>query len=98
MTNLYVMQDRVSGAFGAVFESPNDETVKRDFINLASNAAIPEYAIRDTLVIHLGSFDQDEKNPSIQSVGIPRVILRGFDHEVCKARERAVSADAPDTV
>lgn len=98
MMNLYVMQDRVSGAYGAVFESPNDETVKRDFLNLASNASIPEYAIRDTLVIHLGSFDQDEKNPSIQSVGIPRVILRGFDHEVCKVRERAVSEDVAGPV
>lgn len=98
MINLYVMQDRLSGAFGSVFESANDETVKRDFINIVSNPDIPDYAVFDTVVIHLGSFDQDEKNPSIQSAGIPRVILRGDDIEIRKARERAVSTDAADSV
>lgn len=88
MVNLYVMQDRVSGAFGAVFESSNDETVKRDFINLASNPNVPDYAVRDTVVIHLGIFDQDVRNPSISSVGVPRVIIRGDDLEVCKVLER----------
>lgn len=98
MMNLYVMQDRVSGAFGSVFESTNDETVKRDFINIASNPNIPDYAVSDTVVIHLGCFDQDERNPSICSVGVPRVVLRGDDIEIRKIRERIASAPAGDSV
>lgn len=93
MMNLYVMQDRVSGAFGPVFESTNDETVKRDFLNIASNVSIPEYAIFDTIVIHLGSFDQDERNPSIFSAGVPRIVMRGDDNEVRKVREK-ISVEA----
>lgn len=98
MMNLYVMQDRVSGAFGSVFESTNDETVKRDFINLAANPNVPDYAVSDTVVIHLGYFDQDERNPSICSVGVPRVVLRGDDNEVRKIRERIASTPSSDSV
>ena len=88
MMNLYVMQDRVSGAFGSVFESANDDSVKRDFINIVSNPNIPDFAVSDTVVIHLGFFDQDERNPSICSAGVPRVVLRGDDNEIRKVREK----------
>lgn len=98
MINLYVMQDRVSGAFGAVFESSNDETVKRDFINLASNPNIPDYAVCDTVVIHLGAFDQDVRNPTIISAGVPRVVFRGDDIEIRKARERFSSVSDSESV
>lgn len=94
MMNLYVIQDRVSGAFGPVFESTNDETLKRDFMNLAANPNIPDYAVSDSVVIHLGSFDQDERNPSICSVGVPRVVFRGDDNEVRKMREKILNEDS----
>lgn len=98
MVNLYVIQDRVSGVFGSVFECSNDETVKRDFINLASNPSVPDYAVSDSVVIYLGSFDQDQRNPSISSAGIPRVVLRGDDIEIRKVRERNAAASSCDSV
>ena len=98
MVNLYVMQDRVSGVFGAVFESSNDESVKRDFLNIASNPNIPDYAVSDTVIVHLGSFDQDVRNPSIISAGVPRIVFRGDDIEIRKVRERISLASVSESV
>ena len=96
--NLYVMQDRVSGSFGNLFEAVNDESVIRDFKNLICNPNIPDYVVYDTVVLHLGSFNQDMKNPAIVPAVIPTVVFRGDELEFRKIREKIVSENSPDPV
>lgn len=53
---LYVFMDSVSQNFGEPFTLANFGELRREFQKLCENPAIPAYAIRDTIVVHLGTF------------------------------------------
>lgn len=82
-SNIYVIQDSVSGAFGSPFFASCDDQVKRDFEEMVSSGGVPDRYIKDTLVICLGTFNGDPVNPYIDAFSVPSVILRG--DQVAKA-------------
>lgn len=53
---IYVFMDSVSQNFGEPFTLANFAELRREFQKLCENPAVPAYAVRDTIVIHLGTF------------------------------------------
>lgn len=96
--NIYVMQDRVSGQFGQIFEAQNDSVVRRDFRQIAENYNIPGHLVADTVIFLLGSFNQDADHPAIFCNTLPKIILRGDDPEYVEIRKAVVSAPHCDTL
>lgn len=84
---IYVFMDSVSRNFGEPFTMANDAELRRHFLQMARNPAIPAYAIRDTVVLHLGTFVPNPDNPVIMPENIPVVVLRGDSYDVQKLRE-----------
>lgn len=76
---LYLVQDTVSGAFGAPFFARSDEQVRRDFSNMVSAGSVPDYVIRDSTILCFGVFHEDKVNPRFDLYDVPRVVLRGGD-------------------
>lgn len=84
---IYVFMDSVSRNFGEPFTMANDAELRRHFVQMVRNVDIPAFAIRDTIVLHLGTFVPDSENPVIIAENIPTVILRGDSYDVEKIRE-----------
>lgn len=76
-SNIYVIQDSISGSFGSPFFASCDEQVKRDFEEMVLSGGVPDRYVKDTLVICLGVFNGDAVNPSIEAFAVPSVVLRG---------------------
>lgn len=83
---IYVFMDSVSQNFGEPFTLANFAELRREFQKLCENPAIPAYAVRDTLVIHLGSFYLDPVNPRIEPLPVPITCLRGDAYNVEEIR------------
>lgn len=95
---IYVFMDSVSRSFGEPFTMANVAELRRHFEQLVRNPDIPDYVIRDTVVVHLGSFVLDPDNPVIVPEKIPVVVLRGDSYHVEEIRKesRGGSAAAPE--
>lgn len=83
---IYVFMDSVSQNFGEPFTLANDAELRREFHKICENPAVPAYAVRDTIVIHLGSFYPDPVDPRIDPVSVPTVVLRGDAYNVEEIR------------
>lgn len=91
---LFVMVDSVSGMFGEPFTMANVAEMRRQFEQIVQNPSVPAYAIRDTVVVHLGSLNADIENPMLIPAAVPTVILRGDAYNVEEIRKPAVDVDA----
>lgn len=78
-TQIYLMQDVVSGSFGSPFFASNDEQVKRDYNEMISSGSLPERFVKDTVILCFGEFFADKVNPRFSMYDIPRVVIRGGD-------------------
>lgn len=83
---IYVFMDSVSQNFGELFTLANFAELRREFQKLCKNPAIPSYAIRDTIVLHLGSFYPDPTNPRIETLPVAITCLRGDAYNVDEIR------------
>lgn len=81
-TQLYLMQDVVSGSFGSPFFASCDEQVKRDYNEIISSGDVPERFVKDTIVLCFGEFSADKVNPCFSMYDVPRVVIRGGDFTV----------------
>ena len=95
---LYVFMDSVSQNFGEPFTLANFAELRREFQKICENPAVPAYAVRDTIVIHLGSFVPDSVNPRIEPVSVPTVVLRGdaYNVEEIRGQSSACPSAAPE--
>lgn len=85
---IYVFMDSVSRNYGEPFTMANAAELRRHFEQMVRNPAVPAYAIRDTVVIHLGTFIPDSENPIIVPENIPVVVLRGDSYNVDEIRKQ----------
>jgi hypothetical protein len=94
---IYVFMDSVSGQFGEPFTMANHIDLKRYFEELCKNSSLPTYALRDTVVIHVGTFVIENGSPSIVPVPFPTTVLRGDSFNVEEIRKQVfdVPASAP---
>lgn len=83
---VYVFMDSVSQNFGEPFVLANFAELRREFQKICENPAVPAYAVRDTIVIHLGSFFPDPVNPRIEPLPVPITCLRGDAYNVEEIR------------
>lgn len=90
---IYVFMDTVSRNFGEPFTMANDAELRRHFGQMVENPAIPAYAIRDTLVVHLGTFIPDPDHPHIEPDVVPFTVLRGDAYNVEEIRRQNASVD-----
>lgn len=88
---LYVFMDAVSQNFGEPFTLANVAELRREFQKICENPAIPAYAVRDTIVVHLGTFFPDPVNPRIDPLSVPTVVLRGDGFNVEEIRRQSAS-------
>ena len=86
---IYVFMDSVSRGFGEPFTMANDAELRRQFGNMVENPSVPAYAIRDTLVIHLGTFVPDPDHPHIVADVVPFTVLRGDAYNVEEIRRQS---------
>lgn len=91
---IYVFMDSVSRGFGEPFTMANDAELRRHFERMAADVSIPAYAIRDTVVVHLGTFIPDSDNPCIVSDAVPAVVLRGDAYNVEEIRRQSSAVAA----
>lgn len=75
-SQLYLIQDSVSGIFGSPFFARCDDQVIRDFKDL-SKSGVPDHCIRDSVIYCFGSFESDAVNPRFDMYSCPRVVVRG---------------------
>lgn len=85
---VYVMFDSVAQNFGEPFTMANSAEMRRSFEQTVKNPAVPEYAIRDVCVLHLGTFIPDPDNPRIIPVAVPNVEVRGGNYNVEEIRRQ----------
>lgn len=76
-TQLYIIQDVVSGVFGSPFFASCDDVVLRDFNEMISSDAVPSHYLRDSVVLCFGVFIADKTDPKFELFSVPRVVLRG---------------------
>lgn len=88
---LYVFMDSVSQNFGEPFTLANFAELRREFQKLCENPAVPAYAIRDTIVVHLGTFYSDPVNPRVEPLPVPITCLRGDAYNVDEIRGQGTS-------
>lgn len=95
---IYVFMDSVSQNYGEPFTLANDAELRREFHKICENPAVPAYAVRDTIVIHLGTFYPDPVDPRIDPVPVPTVVLRGdgFNVEEIRGQSAPCSPAAPE--
>lgn len=85
---IYVFMDSVSRAFGEPFTMANDAELRRHFRNMVEDCSVPAYAIRDTVVVHLGTFVPDPDHPHIDPDVVPFTVLRGDSYNVEEIRRQ----------
>lgn len=90
---LYVMMDRVSGAFGNVFEEANDASVKRNFKSMIDSGSVPSHFAKDTVVFCVGEIVKDSTEPKLIPC-ISYVVCRGDEYEYSYACEENLSTSA----
>lgn len=83
---IYVFMDSVSQNFGEPFTLANFAELRREFQKICENPAVPAYAVRDTIVIHLGTFYPDPVNPRVDPLPVPITCLRGDAYNVEEIR------------
>lgn len=88
---LYVFMDCVSQNFGEPFTLANFNELRREFQKLCENPAVPAYALRDTNVVHLGTFYPDPLNPRIEPLPVPITCLRGGSYNVDEIRGQSTA-------
>lgn len=95
---IYVFVDSVSQNFGEPFTLANAAELRREFRKLCENPAVPDYAVRDTIVLHLGTFYPDAVNPRIEPLPVPVTALRGdvFDVDEIRRQSPDGPASAPE--
>lgn len=76
-SNLYIIQDSVTGAFGSPFFASCDEQVSRDFEEMVVAGGVPNRYISDTVIFRIGEFVPDKINPVLTAYPVPQVVLRG---------------------
>lgn len=86
---IYVFMDSVSRSFGEPFTMANVAELRRHFDRLVKMDDVPAYVIRDTVVLHLGTFVPDSDHPVIIPENIPVVVLRGDSYDVEKIRSES---------
>lgn len=91
---IYVFMDTVSRGFGEPFTMANDAELRRQFEHMVKDSAIPAYAIRDTVVVHLGTFEPNADHPHIVPDAVPFTVLRGDSFNVDEIRRQISSVDA----
>lgn len=91
---LFVMVDTVSGLFGEPFTMANVAEMRRQFDQIVQNPAVPNYAIRDTVVVHLGTLNADIENPCVVPAPVATVVLRGDAYNVEEIRKQNVDVDS----
>ena len=72
---IYVMLDQVSGQYGGVFDFANDTDMMRAMKNMCTSGQVPEYVIRDTVVVQLAEFQIDGSAPVVKPL-MPVVVCR----------------------
>lgn len=85
---MYVFMDSVSGQFGEPFTMANHTDLRRYFEELCRHSAVPTYALRDTVVLHVGTFVIENGSPSIVPVPFPITVLRGDSFNVEEIRNQ----------
>lgn len=78
-TQIYLMQDVVSGSFGSPFFASNDDEVRRDYKEVCNSGDVPERFLKDTVILCFGEFIADKVNPCFTMYDVPRVVVRGGD-------------------
>lgn len=77
-TNLYCVEDLVSGEFLPVFEARNDKTAVRDVRKALSSG---NQEIKDFRIVGLGSVIRNDENRSFDIIVLPKYYLDLFAHE-----------------
>lgn len=77
ISQLYLIQDSVSGSYGSPFFASCDEVVLRDFNEMVSSGAVPSNYLRDSVILCFGVFHADKTDPKFEMFNVPRVVLRG---------------------
>lgn len=91
---LYVFMDSVSQNFGEPFTLANFADLRREFQKLCENPSVPAYALRDTIVLHLGTFYPDPVNPRLETLPVPITCLRGDAYNVDEIRGQGTSGSS----
>lgn len=91
---LYVFMDSVSQNFGEPFTLANFAELQREFRKICESPSVPAYAVRDTIVIHLGTFFPDPVNPRIEPLPIPITCLRGDAFNVDEIRGQSTDCSS----
>lgn len=94
---LYMMQDVVSGAFGAPFLAHSDAVVRRDMMRVAGDPAVPASYVYDTIVLCFGTFNGDLTSPRFEMFDVPTTVLRGDSDEFKNVR-RQIPDEIPTDV
>lgn len=72
---IYVMFDQVAGQYGGVFDFANDGEMIRAMENMARSGQIPDYVLRDTVVIQLAEYDVSGNAPCVTPL-LPVIVCR----------------------
>lgn len=86
---IFCFVDSVSGNVGEIFTLANRKELRREFRKICENPAVPAYAVRDVIVLHLGTFHCDPDNIYIESLPVPITVLRGGSFDVDEIRRQA---------